>query len=254
METSSIEEIKYILNRCGGRFNYNLMSYFYLTKNIQAYNIIKEKSKYLMIDSGAHSFQKGKKVDWKNYTISYANWIRKNDCSKILGFFEMDIDPGGYPYELVKELRAILCNSSDKIIPVWHKNRGIDDFYDMCNNPIHKDRIIAVTGFKNQDIRDEDYIKYVNYAHSKGCKVHCLGMTRTKIMDKIPFDYVDSSSWKMHSIFGKYGKTKLPKHIKIRGSKRTEIMCKSYLEAIKMQEHYYLKWDKYLKQLYKECE
>lgn len=250
METSQVDEVKYILNKTGGKFYFNLMSYFYLTKNIESYNLISENSTKLMIDSGAHSFQKGKKVNWKEYTISYANWIKKNNNSKIIGFFEMDIDPGGYPYEFVLELRKILLNASDKIIPVWHKNRGVDDFYKMCENPIHRDKVIAITGFKNQDIKDSDYFKYVSYAHSKGCKVHCLGMTRKNIMDEVPFDYVDSSSWKMSSIFGKYGKEKLPKHIKIRGITRSEIMAKSYLTAMNMQEEYYLKWKHYLNSIH----
>ena len=42
----------------------------------------------------------------------------------------MDVD-NIIGYEKVLELRKILLEATDKIIPVWHKNRGIDEFKKM---------------------------------------------------------------------------------------------------------------------------
>lgn len=201
------------------------MSYYYL-KNNNYYKEIIKKSKEILIDSGAHSFQKGKKVEWIKYTKEYAEFIKKNDEEKIVGYFEMDIDQAGYSYEKVKEMRKILTNASDKIIPVWHKNRGIEDFKDMCKNTIHKDKIIAITGFQGGDIRDGEYINFVKFAHYYECKVHCLGMTRKKKLDKIPFDYVDSSSWKQKAIYGNAGKMKVSREFS--KSRRSEILSEYY--------------------------
>lgn len=249
LEVMGKSSVEYILKRVGGQFNYNLCSYYYLTKQLDTFEVIKKNSKKMMIDSGAHSFQKGVKVNWEEYTRDYADWIEQNDEDKILGYFEMDIDPAGYSYDLVLKLRKILLSKSNKIIPVWHKGRGISDFYDMCNNPIHKDKIIAITGFKNQDIKDSDYIKFVNYAHKRGVKVHCLGMTRENVMDKVPFDYVDSSSWKMNAIFGKYKGKKVPKSMKLNKGNLIESYAGNYEQGMKMQGKYFMKWNRYLERI-----
>ena len=96
---------------------YALVSYFYLKEN-EFQIIVDSVSKKLLIDSGAHSFQHGKKIDFVEYTKKYAEFIKKNtDNPKIEGFFEMDID-NVIGYEKVLELRKILEEVSDKIIPV----------------------------------------------------------------------------------------------------------------------------------------
>lgn len=237
------------------RFKYILFSYFYIKEtNKELIKRIIKKSETILIDSGAHSFQKGKKVNWLEYTENYGKWIEENDEEKILGYFEMDIDPAGYSYEFVKVMRDILLKYSDKIIPVWHKGRGIEDFKDMCKNPIHKDKIIAITGFKNGDIKDSDYEKFLKYAWDKGCKVHCLGMTRKKIIDKVPFDFVDSSSWKQSGINWKVEGKKVNRNYsdinestKERTEKRGYVMYLSFLEWEKKQVEYFEKWNHLIK-------
>lgn len=166
---------------------FNLMSFYYIKDEI--FTKIKNKSELVLVDSGAFSFQQGRKVDWIDYTKKYSEFIEKyNDDKKVLGFFEMDIDPLTSDYALTLSLRNILTTVSNKIIPVWHKNRGIEDFKNMCKNPIHKDRIIAITGQNGEspDLRVSDYSSFVAYAHYCGCKVHCLGMTTKKNIKNSP--------------------------------------------------------------------
>lgn len=221
---------------------YNLMSYYYITKQDKKFvNDIIKNSQLILIDSGAHSFQKGKKVNWEEYTHQYAEWIKQNDCEKIIGYFEMDIDPAGYPYEFVLHLRKILESVSNKIIPVWHKNRGIEDYIEMCKK--YSGKIIAITGFKNEDIKDEQYIKFLKVAWKYGCKVHCLGMTRTKILDKVPFDYVDSSTWRQQAVYGRVFKDKkLIRERDLPAEKKSLIYKMAYLKGMEMQKHYEYKW------------
>lgn len=223
------------INEIIPKYKYILCSFYYLKQNI--FEKIKSKSELMIIDSGAHSFQKGKKVDWEEYTKKYSQWILQNDCEKIVGYFEMDVD-NIIGYNKVLELRKILEAVSDKIIPVWHKNRGIDDFKKMCEQ--YSGKIIALTGFKNEDIKDEQYLMFLKYAKQHGCKVHCLGMTRQKILDKVPFDYVDSSSWKQESIYGKIGKRKVSKEYSKKH--RHIVMAESFKIGMQMQEKYYQKW------------
>lgn len=222
------------------KMKYNLMSYFYIKGKCDLANFIKYNSEEILIDSGAHSFQKGKKVDWLEYTKKYADFIKEFDEEKVIGYFEMDVD-NIIGYEEVLKLRKILESVTDKIIPVWHKNRGIQDFKDMCEK--YSGKIIAITGFKNEDIQDNQYLMFLKYAKKHNCKVHCLGMTRKKILDKVPFDYVDSSSWKQQGIFGEItNKGKVTKEFsKI---KREIVFLENYKAGIEMQKHYEEKWRK----------
>jgi hypothetical protein len=221
----------------GIHMKYNLMSFFYLKgKAIHEGIIIRDNTDEILIDSGAHSFQKGKKVEWESYTRRYADFIKSFDRPNVLGYFEMDVD-NVIGYEKVLYLRKILESVSDKIIPVWHKNRGIDDFKKMCSD--YSGKIIAITGFKNEDIRDEQYLMFLKYAHRHGCKVHCLGMTRKAVLDAVPFDYVDSSSWRQDSRLGKDDTT--GKHM-ARGSDYTQLGALNYLLYMKKQKYYENKW------------
>ena len=48
----------------GIKMKYNLMSFFYIKGKVELANFIRDNTQEILIDSGAHSFQKGKKVDW----------------------------------------------------------------------------------------------------------------------------------------------------------------------------------------------
>lgn len=225
---------------------WNLMSFYYLKNQYDIACLIRDNSREILIDSGAHSFQKGKKVDWVNYTKQYADFIEKFDRENVLGYFEMDVD-NVIGYEKVLELRKILESVSNKIIPVWHKNRGIDEFMKMCED--YQGKIIGITGFKNEDIKDEQYVSFLKYAKKYECKVHCLGMTRKKILDKVPFDFVDSSSWKQQAIYGRMNhKDKVVKvSKKFSKENRSILFLNNYKGGIEMQKHYYNKWKKVCK-------
>lgn len=222
----------------GIRMKWNLMSYYYVKSNHELAEYIRDHSEEILIDSGAHSFQKGKKVDWVQYTRNYAEFIKKFDRPNVVGYFEMDVD-NILGYERVKELRRILESASDKIIPVWHKNRGVEEFKDMCKQ--YAGKVVAITGFKNEDIQDHQYLMFLKYAKKYNCKVHCLGMTRKKILDIAPFDYVDSSSWKQQGIYGRIeGKGKVTREFS--KVKREVVFKENYLRGMEMQNHYYQKW------------
>lgn len=231
------ESAIYIYNQ-GVRYKWNLMSFYYIKSKKELAIYIRDRSELIEIDSGAHSFQKGKKVDWVEYTKQYAEFIKEFDRPNVVGYFEMDVD-NIIGYDKVLELRKILESVSNKIIPVWHKNRGIEEYKKMCKD--YAGKIIAITGFKNEDIKDEQYLMFLKYAKKFNCKVHCLGMTRKKILDKVPFDFVDSSSWKQSGIFGRIdGKGKVTK--KFSKEKREIVFMENYKVGIKMQYHYYEKW------------
>lgn len=147
----------YIYNQ-GVRYKWNLMSFYYIKSKKELAIYIRDRSELIEIDSGAHSFQKGKKVDWVEYTKQYAEFIKEFDRPNVVGYFEMDVD-NIIGYDKVLELRKILESVSNKIIPVWHKNRGIEEYKKMCKD--YAGKIIAITGFKNEDIKDEQYLMFL---------------------------------------------------------------------------------------------
>lgn len=242
---SSIESPKiyyWYIARSIGKLNYNLMSYYYLRGGYDIAEDCRDRSKLVIIDSGAHSFQKGTKVNWLEYTNQYAEFIRRFDRPNVVGYFEMDVD-NILGYDNVLKLRKILTRASDKIIPVWHKGRGIDEYKRMCEE--YSGRVVAITGFKNEDIKDEQYTMFLKYAWSKGCKLHCLGMTRRDILDKVPFDYVDSSSWKQASFRGKLLETGDKVSRKMTRERCEVVAANNYRYWMKLQERYEAKWRKY---------
>lgn len=217
---------------------WNLMSYYYVKGQPELAEYIRDHSELVMIDSGAHSFQKGKKVDWVEYTKQYAEFIRKYDRPNVVGYFEMDVD-GVIGYEKVLQLRKILESASDKIIPVWHDSRGIEEFKKMCRD--YAGKVIAFSGIRGE-IKDHQYLMFLKYAKKYGCKVHCLGMTRKKILDVVPFDYTDSSSWKQSGIYGRIDGRKQKVTREFSKVKREVVFKQNYLKGMEMQKHYHEKW------------
>lgn len=70
------------------KMKWNLVSFFYIRKRPGVFEEILKRSELVLVDSGAHSFQKGIKVDWDSYTAEYARFIRtKKDSQKDLPSF-----------------------------------------------------------------------------------------------------------------------------------------------------------------------
>ena len=174
------------------------------------------------------------------YTDRYIEFIKDYDRPNVVGYFEMDVDKV-IGLDKVNELRRRLERVTDKIIPVWHRGRGIENFKEMCRT--HEGRVVAITGFMNEDIKDDQYLMFLKYARDCGCRVHCLGMTRKKVLDKVPFDYTDSSTWLQRVL---YGMTQNNQKVRVKRdyikAHRGEVYIESYLNAMKEQQHYAQKW------------
>lgn len=242
------------LNKLQFKLKWNLSSYFYARGNTgkaTKAKIIRDNSELILVDSGAHSFQKGTtnshNTDWEKYTYQYAKWIKDFDRPNVLGYFEMDIG-AIVGYERVLNLRRILQSATDKLIPVWHKNRGVADFKAMCRE--YSNKIVAISGFRGEDIRDDQYLMFLKYAKKYNCRVHALGLARAEILDKVPFDYTDSSSWGQATVFA-YIFLENGKHHKLSSewvrdpANRENLSLWNYKYGMKLQNYYYEKWRLY---------
>ena len=153
--------------------------------------LIKEVDLFLL-DSGAFSFmnnqKKGKKVTLEqiyDYLDKYIEFINKND---IRYFFELDLDViVGYE-EVLKMRKRLEEGTHKKCIPVFHKNRGLNEWIKMCKE---YDYVAIGTSGKNDSAwtrKNPNVLKQMlKIASENKCKVHGLGFTSLKMMKEIHF-------------------------------------------------------------------
>lgn len=231
-----------ITNFIDYKMKFNLNSFFYARKNIPLFKKVRDNTELLLVDSGAFSFLTGNhNINWDKYVDEYIEFIQEIKSDNILGYIEMDVDRIiGLPR--VEEYRKKINKASDgKVIPVWHKERGIENFKNMCKE--HSGGVIAVVGRKDIDILDHQFNIFLEYAWSKGCRIHALAMTKKKIIDKVPFDYVDSTSWLLGAM--RYGRLEGKKLNWLDTEKRKELMVYLYRQGMNQQTYYENKWKYY---------
>ena len=157
--------------------------------------------KNFLLDSGAFTFMSNAKkgnIAWKKYIDGYVDFINRN---KVKHFFELDIDCI-VGYENVLKIRKYIEEKTGrKCIPVWHKSRGKDEFLKMCEEYDY----VAIGGIVSKEITQNEYpyfTWFINEAHKRGAKIHGLGFTNLKGLEKYKFDSVDSTSWTTGNRFG----------------------------------------------------
>jgi hypothetical protein len=200
-----------------------------------------------LLDSGAFTFCGTGGFDplkFEEYVERYADFINKNNVKK---FFELDVD-SITGYEKVIEYRKKLEKLTGKQpIPVWHISRGRDEFIRHCE----EFKYVALGGYvaaiKASDPRQQAYVRaypwFINTAHKHGCKIHGLGFTNLKGLEKYHFDSVDSTAWTTGNRFGyiyKFNgrtmvKVKTPNGKRIGDPKRAALI--NYTEWIKFQKY-----------------
>ena len=195
-----------------------------------------------MLDSGAFTFMNNmpkKEINWDEYIERYADFINRNKVNK---YFELDIDKV-VGYERVKEYRRILENKVNKqCIPVWHKNRGIEEFKKHCQEYPY----VSIGGYVVKELTPKDYEAFpamIKYAHLNNAKIHCLGFTKLDSLSKYHFDSVDSTAWTTGNRFGyiyKFDgvtmrKIEPPRGYRLGDSKKVALI--NYIEWIKFQKY-----------------
>lgn len=147
-----------------------------------------------ILDSGAFSFLNGTgsfdKRRMDNYVAAYAEYINSRGISQ---YIEMDID-AIVSLDYVEGLRReIEEETGRKSIPVWHKTRGVNKFIELLEEYDY----IAIGGFAIRELKQSEYpavLELTKYARRRNVKVHGLGFTRTKDIERWPFFSVDSST------------------------------------------------------------
>jgi hypothetical protein len=158
-----------------------------------------------ILDSGAFSTfkepEKAKNYDWDGYVKHYIAFIKKTG-QKL--FFELDIDCVVGLKKVEYYRKQIEDCTGIAPVPVWHDNRKWDYFEMMCENSQYVAIGTVPTGNQGKHIRKNPLVlqKFITTAHRSGAKIHGLGFTQTECLKYLPFDSVDSISWKSGALFG----------------------------------------------------
>ena len=149
-----------------------------------------------LLDSGAFTFMNDEKnadgVDWDAYLTKYIKFINDMDIDH---FIELDIDMV-VGLDRVEELRTRLeAETGKKSIPVWHKSRGKEYWFKMCEEYDY----VAIGGMaSNGNFKKKVegvFPWFLNEARKRGTRVHALGYTAPHGMEKHKFYSVDSTAW-----------------------------------------------------------
>jgi len=222
-------------------------SYFDFYRLESFHNITTKEKKIInnykdfLLDSGAFTFINNKKtangINWDKYVERYSEFINNNNIEL---FFELDIDVivGIKEVERLRNKLETLTNK--KSIPVWHKSRGLKYWEDISKNYDY----IAIGGIVTKEIKQSEYPIFNNLlkiAKENNCKVHGLGFTRQKGLEKYSFYSVDSTAW----IYGNRGgflykfngkgldKIQVPKGKRLKGKK---VAIHNFKEWVKYQK------------------
>ena len=188
------------IKKLGGNdfYDFNRLETFWSISKHEAEVIHRYKN--FMLDSGAFSFFGGAKTDLDEYVKKYIDFINKYNVKQ---FFELDI------YSLIGKEKTDKINkriekeTGKKTIPVFHIFLGIEHFKKLCEE--YNYIAISASGFYHSKWtrkNPEKLRKIIDYAHSKEVEVHGLGYTNMKMLDKMPFDSVDSTSWSSGQRYG----------------------------------------------------
>ena len=180
-----------IFGSVGKRFN-RLDSFFYVRKSKYHWEHANTYQRY-MLDSGAYTFimsQRKVKIDIDSFTDEYIDFVK---AKQVDHFFEMDVD-SVFGYDKVKQLRnRIESQVGRPTIPVFHMNRGLEDWKAMCRDYDYISIGVAGKDFALNDARA--FNAFVESAAEFGTKVHGLGISGNRAVQHVRFYSIDSSSW-----------------------------------------------------------
>jgi len=169
-----------------------------------------------MIDSGAHTFQADwtkfkdwKEQDFENYVKEYAAWLKENR-KHIFAAVELDIDYclnmvlGGSEKSTVgsaiverwqrEYFRPLELLGLD-ITYVWHENRGMEGWEQMCAEN-------SYVGLPGEFSKKDDFNKYMTVARRYTTKVHGFAATKHNDYRDIAWYSIDSITWKTGEMYG----------------------------------------------------
>lgn len=198
--------------------------------------LLRQQTNIFLIDSGAFTFmnspQRAKKVSLDAFVEQYAKFLRDY---AIEYFFEMDVD-SVTGYEKVLEYREFIEKvTKRKSIPVWHKNRGMNEYIKMLKHY----KVIAIGGIVIRELKIPSDIPMMNsltnLAHERNIWVHGLGIGVRAFRYKFFFDSTDACFDSLFQRFRSIFAFDANKKISRKTFEGTEIVNKNKLIELEFQ-------------------
>ncbi len=161
-----------------------LVSYFYLTESrIKRLPHVED----LLLDSGGFTaIKKGRSIDVKKY----AQFINENNIKKAFTLDVTDLEESQY------NLKYLETNTKAKIIPIYHPSE-YESNKTLIKEYTKKYDYIGIGGLVNRHLSKKFKIEFLDYVfeHTKGIKIHGLGLCANMYITKYPFHSVDFTTW-----------------------------------------------------------
>ena len=202
--SGNAEDLPYLVK---AKIKYVLMSYYSIKKlkddELRTYRKAFTK---ILVDSGAFTFLNHKRIKKDIATIDayakqYGEWLEAHKWLYDY-FVELDVEKLT-GIERVHQYRQMLeQKAGQQCIPIWHIKRGIDYWKQL----VKEYKYIGIGGLVIGEIKTPLKVvpSLVHYAHKHGVKVHGMGYTQPRNLQRMLFDSVDSTSWMSASRFARY--------------------------------------------------
>lgn len=190
------------------------MSYFNVRRVTRCiHRVTPRRAGRLVIDSGAHSFfgfvnlsatrhirMKNRMPDPHVYFRGYCDWLI-SETGRWDYFVELDLQEL-VGMETVEEWRKEYqrLDIARGCISVWHSSDGWPMWERMTAES--ESRYIGIEGLRKGRAA-LPYLKHIEYAYKRGCRVHGFAMVKRDCLNRYPFYSTDSSSWMAACRYGK---------------------------------------------------
>tara|TARA_Y100000310_G_C20460874_1_gene705297 strand:- start:85 stop:834 length:750 start_codon:yes stop_codon:yes gene_type:complete len=241
-----------IMYFAGGECHHKSL-YKWGTKNIlvSAYGLgykrditeINKKFDKVLLDSGGYTARmKGISIKVKDY----AKYINDNKIKLAFNLDVLDEKESKYNQQFLE------TETESYILPVYHySDYAKKEYRGLLDEMIEKYPYISIGGIAGERLGSKKEVFY-DYVFKKigpvwdKCKIHGLGITGKKVLNKYPFYSVDSTSWLS---FQKYGSSKA---IKNKLLEKFHTKKTHYLKRDEMEIQYYKEMETYITRLWKK--
>ena len=239
-----------------------MASLFFLSKPPRIFED-KRTDKSVIVDSGGFSARVAfKHIKLQDYIKFLDRFKSKSFKGEFFRCFNLDSHDLKESMANQKKLEALGYNP----IPVYHYSEYASDSRDLLDDMVRDYDYIGIGGVAGMMLNEKQkkaYLDYVFYRTQDKVKVHGLGMSSIKPVERYPFYTIDSSTWLQWQKFG--ASRSVPDEMmrkwmsrNIHYSERNEQEIRWYLlferRITKLWAHRGIKWDDYDELMAENCD
>jgi hypothetical protein len=144
------------------------------------------------------------RAEFEEFARTFIEYVESADARSWDYIVELDVDElPEWGVERADKFRRYLHGAlGDRLLPVWHAQRGLDGWREMIRTFPYV--CLSPTKVFNRSGRADGMIAgMIADAHAAGCDVHILGVETVKWFE-LGSDSIDASSWTAGARFGEF--------------------------------------------------